>query len=43
MECEDLTHVAEPLLIVTRITEVISGCQVLSKNLSLVLIIADEN
>lgn len=34
---------AEFLLIVTGITEIISGCQMLGKNLSLVLIMADVN
>lgn len=34
---------AEFLLIVTGITEIISECQMLGKNLSLVLIMADVN
>lgn len=34
---------AESLLIVTVVTEIINGCETQGKNLSLVLIIADEN
>jgi hypothetical protein len=34
---------AEFLLIITEITEIINGCEMMGKNLSLVLIITVEN
>lgn len=39
----DLTHMVVFLLIKTGIIKTINGCEVLGKNLSLVLIMADEN
>ena len=34
---------AESLLIVTGVTEIINGCEMRGKSLSLVLVIAEEN